>query len=93
VRWFVANPASAGTGTDGLQKVCQNAVYYSNSFNALDRWQSEDRIDRFGMIGPASFVDIIATRSIDRPILANLRAKKDMSDLTLDQIRMALIQE
>jgi hypothetical protein len=93
VKFFVANPQSGGTGLDGLQKVCQHAVYYSNSFRALDRWQSEDRIDRMGMIGAASYTDIVAAKSVDRGILRNLRAKKSMSDLTLDQIRQSISQE
>lgn len=84
---FVSSPAAGGTGVDGLQKVCQNAIYYSNSFRALDRWQSEDRIDRMGMKGSAFYFDIVAMKSVDRSILRNLRGKKSLSDLTLDDIR------
>lgn len=86
-QFFVSNQATGGVGTDGLQRVCQSAIYYSNSYRSLDRWQSEDRIDRMGMIGAASYFDIIANRSVDRPILRNLRSKKSISDLTLDNIR------
>src|SRR5690606_15226407 len=58
-RVFLANPQSAGTGLDGLQTVCSQALYYSNSFAAIDRWQSEDRIDRRGMIGGSVYTDLI----------------------------------
>lgn len=88
-RVFLANPQSAGTGTDGLQEVCTQALYYSNSFNAIDRWQSEDRIDRRGMIGGARYTDLIAKGSIDRYILGNLRRKKGISNLSLGDIEQA----
>jgi len=86
VRGFLANPQSAGTGTDGLQTVCTQALYYSNSFNALDRWQSEDRIDRRGMIGGSNYTDLIARNSIDRYILRNLKQKKGLSAMVLSDI-------
>lgn len=86
VRVFLANPKSGGTGLDGLQTVCTQAIYYSNSFDALDRWQSEDRIDRRGMIGGAQYTDIIARNSIDRYILRNLKQKKGLSALVLGDI-------
>lgn len=91
-RIFVANPASGGTGLN-LQGACQSVIYYSNSFNAIDRWQSEDRTHRPGMHGSVSYFDIIARKSVDRSILRNLKVKKDLADLTLDEIRMAIVSE
>lgn len=88
-RVFLANPQSGGTGLDGLQTVCSQALYYSNSFNAIDRWQSEDRIDRRGMIGGSQYTDLIAKGSIDRYILGNLRKKKGISNLSLGDIEQA----
>lgn len=87
VRVFLANPQSAGTGTDGLQTVCTQALYYSNSFNSLDRWQSEDRIDRRGMIGGSQYTDLIARNSIDRYILRNLKKKKGLSALSMGDVK------
>lgn len=84
---LLATPGAAGKGVDGLQKVCSDAIYYSNSYNAIDRWQSEDRIHRMGMKGSATYFDLIARGSIDRAILANLKRKKDLSNLVLDDIR------
>lgn len=83
---LIATPGAAGKGVDGLQTVCSDAIYYSNSYNAIDRWQSEDRIDRIGMRGSSTFFDLIARGSVDRPILRNLRDKKDISSLALDDI-------
>lgn len=83
---LIATPGAAGKGVDGLQKVCSDAIYYSNSYNAIDRWQSEDRIHRIGMKGAASYFDLIARGSIDRAILANLKKKKSISELALGDI-------
>ena len=47
---LVASPEAAGTGLN-LQGECRVNVYYSNSFNALARWQSEGRTWRDGTTG------------------------------------------
>lgn len=87
VRFLVSNPAAAGTGTDGLQTVTSTAIYYSNSFKAVERWQSEDRIHRIGMIAPPTYVDLICRDGVDKRVLKNLKDKKSLSDLMLDDIR------
>ncbi len=86
---FLANPQSAGTGLN-LQGTCQRALYYSNSFNAIDRWQSEDRIHRIGTVGSVVYTDLIAKGSIDRHIARNLLRKKGLSSLVLDDIKEIL---
>ena len=84
--YLVATPGSAGTGLN-LQ-ICNRAIYYSNSENSIQRWQSEDRIHRIGASGDhCLYIDLIARGSRDIKILQNLREKKDLSDLTLDGIR------
>jgi len=83
---FISNPAAGGTGLN-LQGECAYAIYYSNSFKAVDRWQSEDRIHRIGTHKTTFFIDLVASRSVDLRILANLKAKKEFSDLVLDDIR------
>lgn len=87
VDYIIANQDAMGAGVDGLQRVCQTAVYYSNSFNSISRWQSEDRIDRVGMIGSATFFDLIARGSVDRRIVNNLKAKRSFSDMVLGDVR------
>lgn len=88
IRFMVSNPAAGGTGVDGYQKVCSYSIYYSNSFSAEHRWQSEDRIHRTGMSDkPATYIDLICKGGVDNGILSNLRAKRSMSNLMLDDIR------
>lgn len=87
-RFFNSNPSAGGVGTDGLQRAgCQTVIYYSNSFNALHRWQSEDRTHRQGTKGTVTYFDLIAYKTVDKSILGNLRGKKSISDLTFDEIR------
>jgi SNF2 family DNA or RNA helicase len=87
VQLFLANAASAGTGVDRLQEVTSTAVYYSQSFNSLERWQSEDRTNRIGTQGTSTYTDIIGRKSVDRMIVKNLRAKRDLSDMTLNNLK------
>ena len=86
VRFLVASPEAAGTGLN-LQGLCQTNIYYSNSFNALARWQSEGRTWRDGTVGTVTYFDLVAQKSPDSKILANLRDKKNISDMTLDDYR------
>ena len=87
---FVASPAAAGTGLDGLQHVCRHAIYYSKDFNAVNYWQSRGRIQRVGMGQHATFIDIIGRGTIDVKQRAALQARQDMADLLIDDIRKAL---
>lgn len=77
--YFIGNPAAAGIGLDGLQEVAELAVYYSNSFSAEDRWQSEDRIHRLGMRGRAHYVDLVVPGTVDTLVLENLKNKGSLA--------------
>lgn len=83
---LVSNPAVGGVGWN-FQGECRTAIYYSNSFNAIERWQSEDRIHRIGTTGTVTYIDLICQKSPDRKILRNLKQKKDLSNFVLDDIR------
>lgn len=93
ILYLVASPEAAGTGMDGLQGVCQTNIYYSNSFNSLARWQSEGRTWRDGTSGTVTYFDLVARKSPDLGILANLKKKKSISDLTLDEYRKLIEME
>lgn len=90
IRFLISNPQAGGTGLN-LQGNNISALYYSNSHRSLDRWQSEDRIHRMGTRGTVNIFDLVAAKSVDRGILANLRNKKSISDLTLDEIRALIV--
>lgn len=93
VRWLVASAETAGTGLDGLQHACSTNIYYSQSYNALARWQSEGRTWRDGTTETVTYFDLIAKGSPDLGILRNIRKKKEISDLTLDDFRRLLDME
>ena len=86
VKFLVAMPAVAGTGYN-FQGACRTAIYYSNSFNSVERWQSEDRIHRIGTTHPVQYIDIVCKNSVDEGILANLKAKTNFATLVMDLIK------
>lgn len=90
IRFLVGNPQSGGTGLN-LQGWLELMVYFSNSYDALKRWQSESRGRRKGMKKTIRVVDLVGRATIDKPILANLKGKKSISSLTLDQIRKMFV--
>jgi hypothetical protein len=92
VRYLVASPEAAGTGLN-LQGICRTNVYYSNSFNSLARWQSEGRTWRDGTTGSVVYIDLVAKGSPDSRILQNLKDKKSISDLALDEYRKLIAME
>ena len=89
-RFLVANPGTGGTGLNLHEGGCARVLYYSNSENSIQRWQSEDRVHRVGIQRPVIYTDLIAMGSRDRAILANLKQKKDLSDMRLNDIKEQL---
>jgi SNF2 family DNA or RNA helicase len=87
---FVATLAKGSTGLDGLQHACNHVVYYSNSYAAIDRWQSEDRTHRHGTKGTVYYIDLIARASPDLAIMRNLKGKKELSDNALDMLQQII---
>ena len=89
VDYLILNPAAGGVGLN-LQGECRTNVYYSNSFNAIDRWQSEDRTHRIGTTGAVSYIDLVCKGSIDASILRNLEKKQTISNMALSDIKVIL---
>lgn len=82
VRVMVANPAAAATGQNW--QIASDVGYYSNSFDAEHRWQSEDRTHRDGMTGVCTYTDFLCPGSIERRIVRSLRDKKSVATGLLD---------
>lgn len=87
-RFFIGN-IGISAGLDGLQ-VAKTMIFYACDFDAIHRWQSEDRGHRMGMTDSLTIFDIVARGSVDRHIIKNLSEKKSLSTLSLDQIRQAI---
>lgn len=82
VDWLVANAQSAGTGLNLTH--FDTMIYYSNSFNAAERWQSEDRIHRIGQTEKCLYIDLYSPGTIDLNVLAALRNKKNVANSVQD---------
>ncbi len=89
VQYFVGNPAVCGEGIDLYAG--RTAIYYSNSFKLVDRLQSEARPHRQGQRNAVTYIDFVASGTIDEHILKSLRNKLDVSDIVLgDEFRSRL---
>lgn len=78
VRFLVGNPQTGGYGLNltGASTV----IYYSNSFDAEKRNQSEDRAHRIGQTKTVTYIDLICKDTIDEKILKALEQKKNLAD-------------
>lgn len=86
VRFFVGNPAAAGTGL--TLHAAKTVIYYSNSFNLEHRLQSEDRAHRIGQNHSVRYIDLVAQGTLDSYIVSALRRKLNIaSQITGDKIR------
>lgn len=88
-RVFVSTPSAGGTGLN-LQGACSRVLYFSNSENSIDRWQSEDRTHRIGTNGIVTYTDLVAKGSLDAKIMRNLNDKKMISELAIENIKEIL---
>lgn len=82
----VAHPACGGEGID--LSAADTIIYYSNTFKASERWQSQDRCLHIN--NKVKIYDLIYL-STDAQILDNLQQKRDAQEMTLEQIRNGLL--
>jgi SNF2 family DNA or RNA helicase len=75
-RYFVGTAAAGGTGVDGLV-VASTVIYYSNTFRAGHRWQSEDRAHRIGQLNPVTIIDLVAPGTLDDVTLESFARKRE----------------
>jgi SNF2 family DNA or RNA helicase len=76
---------AGGLGVD-LTRACY-AVYFSLGFSLGDYEQSLARLDRYGQTRPVTYYHLQARNSIDARILWALKAKKDVVESVLTQIK------
>lgn len=83
-RFLVGNKQTAGYGLN-LQ-FAHHVVFYSNDWDWATREQAEDRVHRIGQEHDVRIVDIVARRTIDERILANLGRKTNLVEDLKDAI-------
>lgn len=91
---IVAHPQAAGHGTDGLQKVCAYAIYYSISFSQEQEEQSRDRLHRVGQTKPVTYYYLAATvrgeESIDHEMYKVVKGKTTKQEALLRELQRDL---
>ena len=83
---IIAHPQSAGHGTDGLQKVCQYAVFYSMSWSSEYHEQARDRLHRSGQKQAVTYVYLIAQDSVDESLFEVVNGKMSVQDAFLKEL-------
>lgn len=82
LRILVSNPASGGMGIDlTAASLC---YYFSNSYDAEHRWQSEDRAHRIGQKNIVIYKDIVAENTIDGKVHKVLILKGKIAKQVID---------
>lgn len=87
-RFFLGNPAVGGYGI--TLTASSNALYYSNSFKAEERRQSEDRTHRIGQRQNCLYTDLISQGTIDERVLNALRSKQELEAKVLGEWKQLL---
>jgi SNF2 family DNA or RNA helicase len=77
-RFLVGSPRVGGMGINLTRGSL--AIYTSNSFNLIDRMQSEDRLHRKGQKKSVGYIDLITEGTIDETINLALSEKRSFAD-------------
>lgn len=77
VRVFVGQPAAGGVGLD--LSAADLIIWYSHTFNLIERDQANERATQIGG-KTVTIVDFVTPGSVDEYILANLSAKRSVSE-------------
>ena len=65
--------------------VSHTIIYYSNSYDLEVRMQSEDRIHRIGQTSKATYIDLVAKKTIDENIIKALKTKINLASTILGE--------
>lgn len=85
VRVFIGNIQAAGTGLDGLQKVCSRCYLAEPDWVPAQNEQAVSRLDRFGQDNLVSAEIFVAPGSISEKILVKALEKMNVIHRVLDQ--------
>ena len=83
-RFLVGNAATGGVGLNMTR--AELVVYYSNSFNFVEREQSEDRAHRIGQTKSVTYIDLLAEGTVDEAVVQALKEKKNVSEFVRTSI-------
>jgi SNF2 family DNA or RNA helicase len=83
LQYLVANPRTGGYGLN--LTASHTIIYYSNSYDLEVRMQSEDRIHRIGQTSKATYIDLVARKTIDENIIKSLKSKINLASTILGE--------
>jgi len=83
-RLFVGNLQAAGTGVDGLQRVCSNMAIIEFGWESGTLLQGEDRLNRIGQDSPVNIYYLVANETIEEDIISLLNQKYKVLGQILD---------
>jgi SNF2 family DNA or RNA helicase len=87
MRFFLANPQTAGLGLTLISGENDVMIYYSGTNAYIDRAQSEDRSHRIGQGNSVTVVDMVMERTIDEQILASIGAKMNIEEYIMTRLK------
>lgn len=85
-KYFVGHVQAGGKGITLTS--ANTVIYFSNDFSLENRLQSEDRAHRIGQRNNVTYIDFIATGTLDEKIVSTLRDKKNIADLITGDAKM-----
>ncbi len=80
-RFMLSTQASGGVGNNWTMG--NLSVYFSNTFDLEHRAQSEDRTHRDGLVGTATYLDLVCHGTVEDKILDALRRKMDVASVLM----------
>lgn len=87
MRFFLANPQTAGLGLTLISGTNDVMIYYSGTNAYIDRAQSEDRSHRIGQGNSVTVVDMVMERTVDEVILASIGEKMGIEEYIMTRLK------
>lgn len=89
MKYLLGSTAAMGTGLN-LQGSAFINMYYCNTNNAGQRWQSERRLYRMGVTQDVRNIDIIARNTVDVGTVNSNKRKRDISNMSINEFKSLL---
>jgi SNF2 family DNA or RNA helicase len=87
MRFFIANPQTAGLGLTLISGMDDIMIYYSGTNAYIDRAQSEDRAHRIGQFRTVAVVDMVMEKTIDEVIIASIAEKMSVEEYIMARLK------
>jgi len=86
---FIGNIQSAGFGVDGLQDICDTAIFVEMSYVPNEIKQAIDRLNRIGQKSSVQIQFLVAEKSVDEDLIDTLSSKAKNINIIMGEERGA----